>query len=125
MPDDPEYRDTWTQYRRRNRLVVVLLLGFYPLLYLIVQPLYELFKNDWIGHGFGLVWFVSVLALLIRNEYLRCPRCGKYFFTKRFSLLTFQVNRCINCNLPKWSLGDDNQSLKTESEEHRREAGQW
>jgi hypothetical protein len=90
MNEDSPYYKTWYSYwkwrkesgKRVKKRVLITLVLFFPVLYLIVRPLYILFAKDWIIHLYALLWFITLFLCFLpgKRTSLICPRCGKHFF---------------------------------------------
>ena len=116
IPYYKEWLEYWKNRREDNRRIIIrlafLFLGFFPVLFLIVRPLYQLYDKEWIINTYPLLWFI-VLIFCLRRKYspFICPRCGKNFYTSgrtNVSLFlqpfgysyNFRVPfRCVHCGL--------------------------
>jgi predicted RNA-binding Zn-ribbon protein involved in translation (DUF1610 family) len=96
--------------KRVKRNIIITLVLFYPVLYLIVRPLYILFNKEWIITFYALVWFVTFIIAIIPlgRPSIICPKCGKHFFASAgwsildigvHILLRFRMYRPINAKL--------------------------
>ena len=114
MDDTNRYVETWRKHRMDRRIALIMAIGFFPVLELVMRPVYYHFRQDWILNAFVAIWLAVLFVFLIRNERVVCPRCGKRFHrsahrrmfgTVRWTPAMVEGAHCINCGLEKWSLG--------------------
>jgi hypothetical protein len=110
MYDTERYIITWRKYKNNKRILIALFLGFYPMLEWVIRPIYEHYQNDWVINLYVLIWLTFYFIYFIKFSDFNCPQCGKSFAAKWSGFprlyVGYTMNRCANCGLPKWSLGD-------------------
>ena len=111
MHNSEHYSKAWRRYKNGKRILFAVFIGFYPMLEFILRPIYRYYQNDWILHGYVLIWLFLFMVYFFRVFFFICPRCGNYYFEKWqgwiFGLVGYRSDRCVNCGLAKWSLGDE------------------
>jgi hypothetical protein len=112
MDDANRYVETWRKHRMDRRIALILGIGFFPVLELVMRPVYYYFRQDWVLNAFMAIWLAVLFVFLIRNELVVCPRCGKRFNRSerifgpmRWTPAMVKGGRCVHCGLEKWSLG--------------------
>lgn len=95
------YSRAWSSYTRR-----FMALGFGTLA--LVPTFFAIMRFFPAKLQLGGLLFVSGawLALWVRANTFRCPRCGQYFFWRPMVRNPF-ARRCLNCGLPKWAAKDE------------------
>jgi hypothetical protein len=92
-------RETWTGYRRLQRIALVLWGAWFPAMaLLIVLP-----RDWWVWLWgplmvVGLCWGAVLAYFALRLSYWPCPRCGKFFFL-RFGIFPTWSKTCPHCGL--------------------------
>jgi hypothetical protein len=90
--EDPYYK-TWHTYwkwrkesgKRVKKKVIITLVLFFPILFLVVKPLYLFFAKEWIYNFYLLLWSIAFIFSLSRSPrrmQLICPKCGQLFFDR-------------------------------------------
>src|SRR3954469_12418911 len=112
---DPEakkgpYVDAWRRQRVWERLSWIVLVGGFVALAVVTQISVSITRRpaEWL-RPFGFLWFIGSAAVSIRRSLFRCPRCGERFYVGRFWANAF-TRRCMNCRLPKWAPGPEDES---------------
>jgi hypothetical protein len=110
IPENDKYYSTWRNLKRDQRILVLILIAFYPILEFVIRPLYNRFDNDWIFHGFGLVWLLLFFIYFVRALDFKCPKCQQSFSEKWYGVplgyIGFRGKQCVHCGLEKWILSD-------------------
>jgi len=127
MTEDSPYYKTWYTYwkwrkesvKRIAKKLFITVALFFPILFLVVKPLYVYFEKEWIYNFYLLLWCIAFITSLSRGgDYkpLICPKCGKRFFDRgmtwnildlAFHLITLTRHyyswsdqfRCVHCGL--------------------------
>jgi hypothetical protein len=98
MSETEAYRRRWRAYRWWRNSFLLLIATYLPAA-LVASRLSDRAQNTVV-----VVWLVGTLATTIGLGTWRCPRCHKPFF-HRFPANNPLAGECLNCGLPKWSLG--------------------
>ena len=102
---DKPYSDAWLRFRKVDRLSWGLFIGYLPALAIIGWTLDWLFSSEWPFAVVAITWFIALGVVDRKASSFKCPRCGKYFFSRRFYFNGF-TKKCLNCGLPKWAESD-------------------
>ena len=115
------YNETWIKLKRNQRILITIVVLFFPALYLAIRPLYQLYDKDWIITGYALGWLFIFLFYVFKVTFFRCPRCGHMFSTDSYYLgmkifgfkslrsKYFKPYECVHCKLQKWTGMKDNE----------------
>jgi len=111
MNDTERYRITWQKHRWNRRLILIIPIAFFPVLELIVRPLYNHFQDDLILTAYAIICLFLVFFFTVRTAYLVCPRCGEHFAGTWYSLILTPHppvgTECVHCGLKKWSMPEE------------------
>lgn len=102
-----DYEQRWRHYRLLSNVRIVLIAGIFAVPFCAVFfPLPDVPPNG--ARLIVGVWVGTLVLIEFRLTTWRCPRCGKWFFTKMGSTGLFKswrVKSCVHCGLPKYSNG--------------------
>jgi hypothetical protein len=93
---------SWDNYRKRRRLFLIALLGFFPFALLVMFPLSYVCQSDTLGYRAGLAYLVFYGIASLQFAFFPCPKCGKSFFVKWW-YNNFFTRQCVHCGFPKWA----------------------
>jgi predicted RNA-binding Zn-ribbon protein involved in translation (DUF1610 family) len=105
--DSDEYAFGWNEYRRLRRNVLLVWLGYVPVVgcfAMVCQWLFHSFVPAFIGAGAYMLWFLLVTA---QYGQFSCPRCGESFAVKGMLRLGPLARKCMHCGLRKWQCTND------------------
>lgn len=96
----------WQEYRRRRRLVGILILAWPPVFYAVSRGLQQVGQREGgsaLGALFAMfaIWVAAIIVAGMRWQWFRCPRCGRPFHRRGLFGNVFS-RRCLNCGLRKW-----------------------
>ena len=97
--------DPWQEYRRRRNLALLAFLGYVPCMLVIALLAQRLFHSFTPGFVVAFGWMIFTVVAGNRCLRFRCPRCGKWFFSKWWYHNAF-ARRCVHCGLPKYASPD-------------------
>ncbi len=105
MNGDAPYSKTWKEHRADQKVLLFLFVAFFPVLYLVVRPLFDLTKFDSLPTIFAFAWGAAIVLFFYRVQGLVCPRCGSAFMIRygKFSNPVFWSTRCVHCGLKKYA----------------------
>src|ERR1700686_305730 len=93
------YDEQWREYRSRNTLLLVAVVGFLPAITTFGALTRKLFQSGAPFVVFASFWMLFVVISGSRRRVFLCPRCGKRFFRSRFYYNDF-ARQCVHCKLP-------------------------
>jgi hypothetical protein len=94
--------DPWNDLRRRQRLVMVAMIGFLPVSLLVGGGIGWLPQWRWALPVAAVGWLALFALASARMRSFPCPLCGKPFFHTFFVHNDF-ARRCVHCRWPKWA----------------------
>jgi hypothetical protein len=94
--------DPWQEYRKRRNLVLFAFFGYVPVIFVIGLIISRFFHTITPIFVVAIMWMIFYGAVSIWFSSLRCPRCGKVFFSKWWYHNGF-ARRCVHCGLPKYA----------------------
>lgn len=80
--------------RRRRNIGLPLLLPFLP----SVAVVHKVTGSDKIAYAVGFLFFITISGLWLSVTFVRCPRCGKTYFSKWYLANGFALD-CVHCGL--------------------------
>jgi hypothetical protein len=90
--------EVWAGLRSRRRVFLILVLLFFPFLFVLDPP--------WV---LWLPWLLAIVVSGIRAQRWPCPRCERPFFLQEHRYASdmpfataWRSNRCVHCGLPLW-----------------------
>lgn len=96
------FAESWRQYHKRRNLLLLAFFGFLPVVVLVELFAYDVFGNDTPAFVAAVGWMAFFAVAGIRFLTFRCPRCGKWFFSKGWYHSMF-ARRCLHCSLLKYA----------------------
>lgn len=103
------YAQEWEEYRNPRAMVLGLLLGGGPVLFIVGILLSQVLPDEIANNAFltiGALWMLAIVAAEIRMRNWRCPRCGQYFLDRAKIGNELLQKRCFHCGLEKWDEGE-------------------
>jgi len=101
MTETNDYKDQWDDYRRRNRIVIALFLGFIPGVLILGFPLTKLLKSEIPFYAVALTWMAMTAGAWIRLILFRCPRCRERFMMNKYFVVA-SGRKCPYCGLKRY-----------------------
>lgn len=101
MTEKNDYKKQWDDYRKRNRIVIALFVGYIPGVALLAIPLVKFLKSEIPFYIIALSWMVAIGWAWIRLILFRCPRCGDRFMMNKYFVVA-SGKKCPYCGLQKY-----------------------
>jgi predicted RNA-binding Zn-ribbon protein involved in translation (DUF1610 family) len=111
--EDGPYVAAWRRQRVRERLGWIVPLGGAALLIIAIQISISLTHSAKWLNPVGIIWFIASVVVSMHWCAFDCPRCGNAFYYRPFRRNGF-ARRCMNCGLPKWAPGPNDEPAREE-----------
>jgi len=101
MPEGPTYNIHWQDFRRRNRLAILLFLGYLPVVGTLGYLLSAFVTSEIPLITIAVFWTLVWLWACLRVCTFHCPRCGKLYCINKYFVATLG-RRCPHCGLRRY-----------------------
>lgn len=92
-------RYDWNEYRKRRNFAIIV--GFAPVVFPLEVLAFRSFHTFVPAYVLAAAWIILFTIAWNRVAWFPCPRCGKWFFGKRWGNMF--ARRCAHCGLRKYS----------------------
>jgi len=101
MTETNDYINQWKDFRKRNRIVIALFIGYIPGVLILGFPLMKLLNSETPAYIIVVTWMVALVWAWIHLILFRCPRCGERFMMNRYFVVA-SGRKCPYCGLSKY-----------------------
>lgn len=98
-----DYTEAWNEYRRYRRDLLLVWVGYIPVVGAIAAISGRLFHTFIPAMIAVAAWMLLFIFAGVRYQTFRCPRCGEWFAGDWWYSLSFLARKCVHCGLPKFS----------------------
>jgi hypothetical protein len=104
--DTYKYADGWREYRRLRRNLVLVWLGYVPVVGVLAEVGFWLFGSFVPGFICAGAYCLVFIFSFVQWGQFSCPRCGESFASRGFVHLGPFARKCMHCDLRKWQCDD-------------------
>jgi predicted RNA-binding Zn-ribbon protein involved in translation (DUF1610 family) len=106
MGTQADYAKSWSDHRADLKVLGSLVVLFFPVLYLVVKPLYLAYHFEWLVSAFACGWALFMLFFMRRVHKFKCPQCGQRYFYRRGSgaFQAYKSKHCVHCGFKKYAV---------------------
>jgi DNA-directed RNA polymerase subunit RPC12/RpoP len=102
MPESNAYTERWRNLRRREWLVIALLIGYLPVVGLMSWLIRQVTTSEIPPTVVAIAWMGASAWAALRVGLFPCPRCGKRFYMNKY-LMTTMGRKCPHCGVHRYA----------------------